>query len=113
MPQFERPLKISSMDQYPSIGSLWVEVGVIEFINACSDEEFDQLVDEIRKIDAQNAIAIPPPQGLKPLTKEELDSMFPNRIEYDKLNGESKEIQMPKRRNVKRTNKKNKDDEQE
>ena len=106
MPQFERPLKIESMDQYPSIGSLWVEVGVIEFINACSDAEFDELVDEIRKIDAQNAIAIPPPPGLRPMNDKELDKMFAKPKEEDNI-----VKQLPKRRNVKRTNKKSDNDE--
>ena len=109
MPQFERPLKISSMDKYPSIGSLWVEVDVVEFINACSDEEFYQLVDEIRKIDAQNAIISPitPTNGFKMLTKEEVEELG-----LDTQNGDDKVKKMP-RKNIKRTNKKNKDDEQE
>lgn len=109
MPQFERPLRISSMDKYPSIGSLWVEVGVVEFINACSDEEFYQLVDEIRKIDAQNAIINPitPTNGFKVLTEEEVKEMgLDTQVEDNKVK------KMP-RKNIKRTNKKSDNDEQE
>lgn len=106
MPQFEKPIKIESIDGATSIGTLWVEVGVEDFVNTCSPEEFNQLIEKIREIDAQKSIVVPPP-GLKPMSDEEVKAMF------EQANPQNNVKQMPPRKSVKRTSKKNKNDEQE
>ena len=74
MPTFEKPINISSSPKYPSIGTLLIDIDVKEFINACSDEEFEHLVLEIRAIALQNDIIAAPP-GLRQLSDEEVKSL--------------------------------------
>lgn len=83
MPLFEKPLNINSMPAYPSIGTLVVEVDIKEFINACSDEEFEQLVLEIRAIAAEND-GIGQLAGLRQLTEEEVKELGLPNIAEDK-----------------------------
>jgi len=74
MPIFEREITLQSQQNVPSIGSIYVSVEVDEFINGCSDEEFEDLVARIKEIVAQTNQTSPPP-GLRPLTDEEVKAL--------------------------------------
>lgn len=74
MPLFEVPLTISSVEDHPSIGSVITDIDVKTFINACSDEEFEHLVLEIRAIALHNDKVAAPP-GLRQLSDEEVKTL--------------------------------------
>ena len=68
MAHIEKPIQISSDERYPSNGSVWIEVGVDEFLNACSDEELNEIKTRL------NTIANPQPV-LRKLSEEEIKKM--------------------------------------
>jgi hypothetical protein len=74
MPLFEIPLTIISLEDQPSVGSVITDIDVADFINACSDEEFDDLVQRIRVIAAEND-GIGQLAGLRQLTEEEVKEL--------------------------------------
>tara|TARA_R110000772_G_scaffold47958_1_gene109410 strand:- start:657 stop:1022 length:366 start_codon:yes stop_codon:yes gene_type:complete len=77
MPQFEipliilspNPMDLTSQNTPESIGSVITNIEVSDFINACSDEEYDDLVHRIREIENQSPLELPP--GLRPINEEE------------------------------------------
>ena len=110
MPLFEVPLTISSVEDHPSIGSVITDIDVKTFINACSDEEFEHLVLEIRAIALHNDKVAAPP-GLRPMSEEEVEALGLPKIPKIKLDEEiDKEPNIPpmevKRRKPKRRTKK-------
>lgn len=110
MPLFEVPLTLFSIADQPSLGSIITDIDVKTFINACSDEEFESLVNEIRAIAAEND-GIGKLSGLRPMSEEEVEALGLPKIPKIQLDEEiDKEPNIPpmevKRRKPKRRTKK-------
>lgn len=71
MPFIEKPISISNNPQYPSNGSLVLEVNVEEFLNACSQEERDWLKQQLNQEQPQ----------IRPLTEEEVKEFGLDKLE--------------------------------
>lgn len=74
MPQFEKEITLLSGNNPESIGAIIIDVRVDEFINACSDEEYIDLVERIRVIENKTTQQTSP-QGMRVLTPEEIDKL--------------------------------------
>ena len=110
MPLFEIPLTITSLEDQPSVGSVITDIDVADFINACSDEEFEDLVQRIRVIALENQNVAAPP-GLRPMSEEEIEALGLPPIPTLPLDNEIvKDVELPpmevKRRKPKRRTKK-------
>ncbi len=109
MPLFEIPLTISSLEDQPSMGSVITDIDVADFINACSDEEYRDLVDRIVAIEGfDNPL---PPKGMRALSDKEIEELGLPPIPKIQLDNEIvKDVELPpmevKRRKPKRRTKK-------
>ena len=71
MPFIEKPISISNNPQYPSNGSLVLEINVEEFLNTCSQEERDWLKQQLNQEQPQ----------IRPLTEEEVKEFGLDKLE--------------------------------
>lgn len=65
MPYLQKQITIFNTDQYPSNGSIVLEILVDEFLAACNQEEKDWLKEQLNQPEEQA-------QGIRPLTDEEI-----------------------------------------